>query len=96
VTAVQDGKAGIEAIMANRPDLVILDVMMPELDGWDVCRRIKSDPHLRSIPVIILTARPSPGAVPLSVESGADVYMEKPWDRGKLIDHVNTLLQRNS
>jgi DNA-binding response OmpR family regulator len=87
-----DGEAGLAAVKATPPDLVVLDVMMPAMDGWGVCRRIRALPQIGKLPIIILTARTHQDAAVKSVEAGANVYMEKPWDRKKLIDQVNRLI----
>jgi response regulator RpfG family c-di-GMP phosphodiesterase len=74
-------------------DLVLLDVMMPEVDGFAVCRRIKEDPRLKDIPVIFLTAKGGGDALAEGFESGAVMYINKPFTANKLLTIVNTMLE---
>jgi CheY-like chemotaxis protein len=74
-----DGEEGWDTVQAERPDLVVSDVMMPETDGFELCRRIKDDEALRSIPVLLLTARADEEATLEGLESGADDYVAKPF-----------------
>jgi len=87
---------GAEALrlLADRDfDLVLLDVMMPEVDGFTVCRKIKEDPRLKDIPVIFLTARGGGEALAEGFESGAIMYINKPFTANKLLTIVNTMLE---
>ncbi len=79
VIGAYDGEEALELIREERPDLVILDILMPEMDGWDVLERIESDPDLSGIPVIMLTARVSDEDVLRGLETGAVEYMTKPF-----------------
>src|SRR5512146_3158587 len=79
VTGVMDGKAALEEIAANRPDLVILDIMLPEMDGFEVCKEIKADPLTSGIPVLMLTAKKSNQDVTRGMQVGADAYITKPF-----------------
>lgn len=86
---------GLEAmaqIAAHPPDLVLLDIMMPKMSGFEVCKRIKSDPRTRDIIVVMATALNEAGDIERAAECGADDYVAKPIDRNALIDLVRGLL----
>jgi putative two-component system response regulator len=72
---------------------VLLDVMMPEVDGFTVCRKIKEDPRLKDLPVIFLTAKGGGEALAEGFESGAIMYINKPFTANKLLTIVNTMLE---
>ena len=93
---VTSAGGGAEALRAPRGatfDLVLLDVMMPEVDGFTVCRKIKEDPRLKDIPVIFLTAKGGGEALAEGFESGAIMYINKPFTANKLLTIVNTMLE---
>ena len=92
VTAVGDGNQALEAMLANRPDLVVLDLMIPGPDGFQVCRAIKDDLQTRSIPVVILTGKKSSIDLERGRVAGADAYLTKPFKSGKLLEVVEGLL----
>jgi CheY-like chemotaxis protein len=75
-----DGVEGLEAVRRCRPKVVLLDVMMPRMDGYEVCRAIRSDPDLAGVFVMILTARGQKSDEAKALEVGADLYMSKPFD----------------
>ncbi len=79
VIEAYDGEEALEKVKEEKPDLVVLDILMPEMDGWDVLERIESDPELSGIPVIMLTARVSDEDVLRGLEAGAVEYMTKPF-----------------
>ncbi len=87
-----NGRQALAALQEVKPDLVILDVMMPEMNGWDVCRKMKENESTGSIPVIILTAKTQNMDELMSYESGADRYVSKPIDFPLLINAVEELL----
>jgi cyclic di-GMP phosphodiesterase len=91
--SVTRGAEALNAITARRPDLVLLDVVMPEMDGFEVCRRIKSDPANRLLPVVFVTALNTVGDRVLALEAGADDYLTKPIDRSELMARVITLIR---
>src|SRR3954454_19490280 len=76
-----DGEEALEAVKAQQPDLVLLDVMMPKLDGFEVCRRLKNDPTLPFMPIILVTAKADSKDVVTGLEAGADEYLAKPIDQ---------------
>jgi DNA-binding response OmpR family regulator len=83
-------------LQTDRPDLLILDLMLPDGDGLDLCRRLKSDPVFRSIPVLILTARSEEIDIVLGLELGADDYMAKPFSPKELVARVRAILRRGA
>ena len=91
-TAV-DGEEALAAARLSQPDLILLDVMMPKLDGIDVCRLIKSDSSLPFIPIIMLTAKSSTQDVVTALDAGADEYLTKPVDHGALVARVKSMLR---
>jgi len=95
VTGVSDGLAALREIEQNRPDLILLDIMMPGIDGFEVCRRVKENPDTRSIPVVMLTAKKSFADQTRGVEVGADAYLTKPFKSGKIIEIIEGLLQKS-
>jgi len=99
VIVAYDGKEGIEKVKTERPDLVVLDVMMPEKDGYTVCRELKSDPKWSHIPILLLTAVAS--HVPttrftqqMGMETEADDYIDKPVEPEVLVKRIETLLAK--
>ncbi len=89
-----DGKGFLASLAADRPDLVVLDVMLPDTDGFEICRRIRADRSLSSIPVIILTARAEEADRILGLELGADDYVVKPFSPKELAARVKAVLRR--
>jgi len=92
VVSVEDGTLAAENCRNMRPDLVILDLMMPGMSGLEVCRFIKSDPELRSTPVILLTARAQAADVEAGKAAGVDEYLTKPFSPRDLAGRVDLLL----
>jgi DNA-binding response OmpR family regulator len=87
------GAAALEILAAQVFDLILLDVMMPDVDGFAVCRRIKEDSRLKEVPVIFLTAKGGGEALAEGFESGALMYINKPFTANKLLTIVNTMLE---
>ena len=94
VTRVADGEAALAAAARERPDVVILDVMMPLLDGFAVLARLKADPELRAIPVIMLTARGQERDILTGLQGGAADYVVKPFSLKELLARVDVALRR--
>lgn len=88
------GDDGLEAAKRERPDLVLLDVMLPGLDGFAVARRIRAAPELAATRIIMLTARTEPEDICCGLEAGADDYVTKPFDRQVLLARVRAVLRR--
>lgn len=86
-----DGKEGLKSAYELHPDLIILDVMMPNMDGWDVCARLR---ELSDVPTLMLTARAAESDVLRGFVSGADDYMKKPFSKAELVARVQALLRR--
>ena len=89
----RDGDECMEALRNNPPDLLILDVMMPGLDGFEICRRMKDDPKLRQIPVILLSARGREHDRERGMALGAAEYMTKPYSPTDLMQRIRGLLE---
>jgi len=96
VTSAGGGAEALRVLGGATFDLVLLDVMMPEVDGFTVCRKIKDDPRLKDIPVIFLTAKGGGDALAEGFESGAVMYINKPFTANKLLTIVNTMLESGS
>jgi DNA-binding response OmpR family regulator len=94
VAVAGDGEAALLAIAAGPPDLVILDVMMPKLNGYDVCQRIRAEPGWRAVRVLMLTAKGREVEMARGLELGADAYLTKPFSTKELVDEVRRLLAR--
>ena len=92
VVAVGDGAAAIEACRAERPDLAVLDVMMPGVSGLEAIKAIRATPELADLPVILLTARAQESDVETGFDSGADDYVTKPFSPRELAERVEALL----
>ncbi|HXH82602.1 MAG TPA: response regulator [Candidatus Tectomicrobia bacterium] len=88
-----DGQEALDVARAEQPDLVLLDVMMPKLDGIEVCRRVKADPSLPFTPVILLTAKADVRDVVAGLEAGADEYLTKPVDHAALVARLASMLR---
>ena len=94
VTMAGRGDDGLEAARRDKPDLVLLDVMLPGLDGFAVARRIRETPELAATRIIMLTARTQTDDIVRGLESGADDYVTKPFDRAVLLARVRAVLRR--
>lgn len=95
VAVAADGRAGLELVRATSPELVLLDLMLPELDGIEVCRALRADPTTSMIPVIMLTALGEETDVIDGLEVGADDYVTKPFSPRELVARVNAMLRRS-
>ena len=80
VIKAEDGEEGVTAAEAERPDLILMDLSLPKLDGWDATRKIKSNDNLKTIPIIALTAHAMVGDRERAMEAGCDDYVTKPLD----------------
>ena len=92
VVTATNGEQALQKVREEKPDLVILDIMMPKLDGYETCRMIKNDPATKNIPVILLTAKGREVDQKLGREVGANDYMTKPFSPSKLIERVQAIL----
>ena len=87
-----DGQEAIAMAAELKPDLILLDIMMPKMDGLEVCRHLKADPKLSKIPIVLLSARAQDMDIREGLEIGADAYLTKPFDPVELLDVVGRLL----
>jgi adenylate cyclase len=94
VLTASDGIEGLETIRSDRPDVVVLDIMMPKLDGMKVMRELNSDADLRGTPVILLSAKATSLDIELGLKAGAADYVTKPCDPIDLVDRVRSLLTK--
>lgn len=93
---VHSGKAGIVEIEQNMPDCVLLDLMLPDLDGLEVCRRLRRAPKTENLPIIIVSAKGEEADVVAGIELGADDYIAKPFSPRVLVARVKSVLRRTS
>jgi len=89
-----DGDTALDMAFTAKPDLIILDLMLPRMDGWEVCRRLKSNKETASIPIIMLTARREETDVVEGLDLGADDYIKKPFSLAELTARVGAILRR--
>ena len=89
---VGDGVEALGRIAADPPDLILLDIMMPRMSGFEVCRKLKSDPATRDIPVVMVTALGELGDIERAVDCGTDDFLSKPVKRVELVTRVKNLL----
>ena len=92
VIMAQDGKTALEMVHKAKPDIVLLDVMMPDMNGYQVCEAIKSDPATRDIPVIMLTAKDMGEDVEMAISKQVDWYIAKPYDNKYLLSKIRSFL----
>ncbi len=95
VNAVARGDVGLARAAEHRPDLIVLDIMLPDMDGFEVCRRLKANPDLREVPIIILSARGAELDRVRGLELGADDYVTKPFSLMELLARVSAVLRRS-
>ncbi len=91
--AATNGPDALESVRQNSPDLILLDVMMPRMSGFEVCRRIKSDPNTEAIPIIMVTALNEIGDIERAINSGTDDFLSKPVNKWELVTRVRTMLK---
>ncbi len=96
VDEARDGKEALEKLQQAKPDLVILDIMMPYVDGFEVLRRMRKDPILADVPVIVLTAKGGEDDPKTALELGANSFLTKPFSPLKLLEEVRRVIQRGT
>lgn len=96
VTTAYDGKQALELASSDKPDLILLDIMMPELNGFDVCKKLKSDNSTSKIPVVFLTAKENEIDEIVGLELGADDYIQKPISPRKVIARIKSVIRRTN
>lgn len=94
VVAASDGEEALKVFAQEKPDLVLLDILMPKLDGFQVCQKLKADPAAANIPIIMLTAKDRAADIKLAKESGADAYIIKPFDAVTLLLNIKEQLHK--
>jgi CheY-like chemotaxis protein len=94
VITAGDGEEGLAKAQAEHPDAVVLDVMMPKMDGLEVARRLKSDPDTEGIPIILLSAKAQQADIQAGTATGAEEYLTKPFDPLELLQRVGELIAR--
>src|SRR5512133_3387065 len=94
VRGVPNGMAALESLKEEQPDLILLDIMLPEIDGFEVCRRIKSEPTTKHIPIIMLTAKKSREDMARGEQVGADWYITKPFKSAMVIETIQRFLSK--
>lgn len=92
-TSAADGEEGLALVKRLRPDVVLLDLMMPKLNGYQVCQAIKSDPGLASIPIIILSAKGQEVEILKGLELGASAYVTKPFGNAEVLEAIRAALE---
>ncbi len=92
VLTALDGEQALERLKTDKPDLIVLDIMMPKVDGYEVCRTIKANPETQHIPVILLSAKGRNVDQKMGFDVGADDYITKPFSPRKLVERINALL----
>jgi len=94
VTSKENGEEALKAIKEDKPDLILLDIMMPVMGGYEVLRRLKEDENLKSVPVIMLTARAQEKDVVKGIDMGAEDYITKPFHPAELLARVKRILDK--
>jgi len=94
VLTASDGEEALKLIDSERPDLIVLDIMMPKIDGYEVCRRLRQDEQFTDLPVILLSAKGRPIDREAGLQAGANDYITKPFSPRKLLGKISELLER--
>lgn len=92
IVVTDDGQSALNKARASKPDLMILDIKLPSLTGWEVCKKVKSDASLQDVPVIIASAFGQKEDRNKSAEAGADDFLPKPFDSKTLLEHVRKFI----
>ena len=93
VTVASDGVEALEQIQGHRPDLVVLDIVMPRMNGYEVCRRLKADPNTQGVPVVMCSSKGEEFDRYWGMKQGADAYIAKPFQPTELVGTVKQLLR---
>lgn len=94
VVAFKDGQEALEAVSIEKPDLILMDVRMPRMDGYEACRQMKTKPEVKDVPVVFLSAKGQEAEINTGYEAGATEYLLKPFAPDELTQRVNGLLQK--
>jgi CheY-like chemotaxis protein len=93
IDTAYDGQQALDAVAKSQPDVILLDIMMPKMSGYEVCQRLKSDPATRNISIIVVTALAEMGDIEKAVNAGANDFLTKPVNKLELTTRVKTLLE---
>ena len=93
IDIVNDGQQTLDFVAKTHPDIILLDIMMPRMSGYEVCQRLKSDPKTRTIPILMVTALAEMGDIERAVQAGAEDFLTKPVNKLELTTRVRSLLQ---
>ena len=96
VLIAMDGQEGLAKAQAESPDLIILDLMLPKLNGYEICTMLKQDTRYQKIPILLLTAKAQSKDEQLGMECGANAYMRKPFQAKELIEKIRSLLAQSA
>lgn len=96
VTVENDGRRALDSVMADVPDVLVLDVMLPGLDGYEILRTLRSDRRGESLPVLMLTAKGQREDREMALKCGADLFMTKPFSNAEIVSAVRTLADGNA
>ena len=96
VICAEDGREGIDRLGKESPDLILMDVVMPNMNGWDACRQMRAVARSQAVPIIIMTSKNTPQDMLQAFEVGADEFLEKPINMEELYAAVDKLLQRDA
>jgi len=94
VVAAADGQEAVELALKERPDMILMDVRMPRLSGYEACKRIKAEPNLKDVPVVFLSAKGQDTEIRLGMDAGAQEYVVKPFAPAELVEKVKALLAK--
>jgi DNA-binding response OmpR family regulator len=94
VVSASDGDEGLRRAREDRPDLVVLDLMLPKMDGYKVCRALKFDERYKTLPIVILSARSGEQDRRLALDMGADLFVTKPYDMSELVSKIRVKLEK--
>lgn len=95
VVTAEDGEQAIQKAKSEQPDLIVLDIMMPKMDGYETCRALKASDETKHIPVILLSAKGRNVDQQMGFEVGAEDYITKPFSPRKLVDRINAILNQS-
>jgi DNA-binding response OmpR family regulator len=96
VDTANDGQEGLKKARELKPDIILLDLMLPKLDGYKVCRLLKFDERYKHIPIMILSARTQEGDQNLAHEMGANRFLTKPYEFAEILEHIKALLKQSA
>jgi DNA-binding response OmpR family regulator len=93
IISAMDGEEGLEMARKEKPDLIVLDLILPNMSGFDVCHKLKIDKEYKDIPIIMLTAKFQPNDIRFGIAMGADAYITKPYESQELFTKIGELLK---